>query len=88
MELPDLWPGIVFRTFARREAPAGVDYETYDENMRRSLGLTDRIMAEDLSIAEEIGAVRQSYAYEGNIYNTLECRITAFHEQVRRYLEG
>ena len=22
MELPDLWPGIVFRTFARREAPA------------------------------------------------------------------
>ena len=71
---------------ARREAPEGVDYETYDSNMRRSLGLTDRIMAEDLGIAAEIGAVRDSFAAEGNIYNSLECRITAFHREIEKYL--
>ena len=43
-------------------------------------------MAEDLGIAAEIGATRESFAYRENIYNTLECRITAFHRQVDAYL--
>ena len=71
---------------ARHLAPAGVDYAKYDAEMARSLGLTDRIMAEDLFISEEIGRNRASFAYAGNIYNTLECRITAFHQEIEKYL--
>jgi hypothetical protein len=71
---------------ARREAPEGVDYAKFDADMERSLGLTDRIMAEDLFISDQIGVNRDSFGYRGNIYNTLECRITAFHRQIEKYL--
>ena len=73
-------------TVARKQAPPGVDYEKYDAEMTRSLGLTDRIMAEDLFISEEIGANRDSFAYTRNIFNTLECRLTAFHQEIEKYL--
>jgi phenylpropionate dioxygenase-like ring-hydroxylating dioxygenase large terminal subunit len=71
---------------ARREAPEGVDYAKFDADTKRSLGLTDRIMAEDLFISNQIGVNRDSFGYQGNIYNTLECRITAFHQEIEKYL--
>jgi choline monooxygenase len=70
----------------RKTAPKGMDYETWDKNVARSHGLMDRIMAEDLHISNEIGATKHSFANEGNLYNTLECRLTDFHRQVEKYL--
>ena len=71
---------------ARKTAPEGIDYETWDKSVERSIGLMDRIMEEDLSIAAEIGASKHSFGYLKNIYNTLECRITAFHRQVDQFI--
>ncbi len=70
----------------RSKAPAGMDYEKWDASVARSQGLMDRIMAEDLAISNEIGATRDSFANEGNLYNTHECRITHFHQQLDKYL--
>ena len=66
--------------------PEGVDPEAYDAEITRGLGYTDRIMGEDLAISEEIAASRRSFGYTGNVYNTLECRITAFHREIEKYL--
>lgn len=71
---------------ARKTAPPGMEYEAWDESVERSIGLMDRIMEEDLSIAAEIGASKHSFGYSRNIYNTLECRISAFHRQVERFI--
>jgi len=70
----------------RKTAPRGLDYETWDAQVARSHGLMDRIMHEDLGIANEIGTTRHSFANEGNLYNRMECRLTDFHRQVNRYL--
>ena len=46
----------------------------------------DRIMDEDLGIAREIAVTRHSFGHRTNIYNTLECRISAFHRQVEEFI--
>jgi nitrite reductase/ring-hydroxylating ferredoxin subunit len=71
---------------ARKTPPEGVEYATWNASIESSRGVMDRIMREDLEISAEIGATKHSYANEGNLYNTLECRITAFHQQIERYL--
>ena len=71
---------------ARTTPPGGMTAEAWEKSVKSSIGLMDRIMGEDLGIAAEIGATRESFAYRENIYNTLECRITAFHRQVDAYL--
>jgi choline monooxygenase len=70
----------------RKTAPKGVDYETWDKSVARSHGLMDRIMAEDLNISNEIAATKYSYANEGNLYSTYECRLTDFHRQLEKFL--
>lgn len=72
---------------ARREAPEGVGQTEWERSVESSIGLMDRIMGEDLGIAGEIAANRHSFAYQRNLYNTLECRIGAFHRQVDAWLE-
>ena len=82
----------VHRTFCRghvvgrKTPPGGMDPEAWDASIESSRGVMDRIMAEDLEISAEIGATKHSYANEGNLYNSLECRITAFHQQIEKYL--
>ena len=71
---------------ASKTPPKGLTAEAWEKSVKSSIGLMDRIMAEDLGIAAEIGATRESFAYRENIYSTLECRITAFHRQVDAYL--
>jgi hypothetical protein len=70
----------------RKTPPAGLDYEKWDQQVARSHGLMDRIMAEDLEISNEISVTRDSFANEGNLYNQLECRLTDFHQQIEKYL--
>jgi len=71
---------------ARKNPPEGVAQEKWDRGVQTSIDLMDRIMSEDLAIAAEIGRNRDSFGYRENLYNTLECRLTAFHEQLDRYL--
>ena len=71
---------------ARRTAPEGVPQDAWDRSVETSIGVMDRIMGEDLKIASEISRNRESVGYRGNLYNTLECRLTAFHENVERYI--
>jgi len=71
---------------ARKSPPKGVTHEKWEQSVESGLGLMDRIMGEDIAIAEEIGAAQQSFGYTGNVYNDLECRITAFHEEIEKYL--
>ena len=71
---------------ARRTAPEGVGQDAWDRSVETSIGVMDRIMGEDLEIASEISRNRESVGYRENLYNTLECRLTAFHENVERYI--
>ncbi len=71
---------------ARKTAPEGMDYETWDESVKTSMGVMDLIMADDLSVAAEIDAMKHSFGLSKNLYNTLECRISAFHRQVEKFI--
>lgn len=71
---------------ARAEPPEGVSAEKWEASVASSVQFMDRIMSEDLAIAAEIAANRHSFGYERNLYNTLECRLTAFHQQLERFL--
>ena len=61
---------------ARKTAPEGVDYQKWDARVASSIGYMDRIVEEDLAIAAEIGAAKDSFGNRGNLYSTLECRIS------------
>lgn len=71
---------------ARQTPPEGLSAEKWEKSVQTSLELMDRIMDEDLSIAAEIGATKHSFGHRTNIYNTLECRIGAFHRQVEKFI--
>lgn len=73
---------------ARKTPPEGVDQAAWDRSVETSIGVMDRIMGEDLTIASEIARNRDSFGYHENLYSTLECRLSDFHEQVDRYLAG
>lgn len=71
---------------ARKSPPDGTTAAQWRKNVSTSLELMDRIMGEDLEIAATIARNRHSFGYHGNLYSSLECRLTAFHEQVNAYL--
>jgi choline monooxygenase len=70
----------------RKTPPKGVDAAVWDKSVARSHGLMDRIMAEDLQISNEVGVTRDSFANQGNLYSTHECRLTHFHQQIEAFL--
>jgi phenylpropionate dioxygenase-like ring-hydroxylating dioxygenase large terminal subunit len=67
---------------ARKTPPKGMDPEKWDASVASSLCYMDEIVDEDRHVAGEIGAVRHSFGYQGNLYNRLECRITEFHREL------
>lgn len=67
---------------AKKTAPKGMEQERWERGIQASLGYMDSIVGEDLHIAKEIGAVKHSFGYQGNLYNTLECRLTEFHREI------
>jgi len=71
---------------ARKTAPEGMNLEAWEKAVESSIGLMDRIMNEDLGIAREIAVTRHSFGHRTNIYNTLECRISAFHRQIEEFV--
>ncbi|MBJ22724.1 MAG: hypothetical protein CL933_25210 [Deltaproteobacteria bacterium] len=71
---------------ARKTAPEGTDAATWDRSVESSFGVMDRIMEEDLSIAAEVDAMKHSFGYSKNIYNRLECRISAFHRLIDQFV--
>ena len=71
---------------ASRTPPEGIPYEKWDAGVASCLGYMDRIVEEDRQIAGEIGAVRNSFGYQGNLYNRLECRLSAFHRELEARL--
>jgi phenylpropionate dioxygenase-like ring-hydroxylating dioxygenase large terminal subunit len=73
---------------ARKTAPKGGNYEEWDASVAASIGFMDQIVDEDRHIAAQIGSVRNSFGYQGNLYNTHECRITEFHREVEARLSS
>lgn len=67
---------------ASQTPPRGIPCEKWDASVASSIGYMDEIVGEDVHIAGEIGAARHSFGNRGNLYNTLECRITAFHREI------
>ena len=72
----------------RSTPPEGLTAERWERRVKGNIPAMDEIVAEDLAIAAEIGATRHSFGYAGNLYNTHECRIVAFHRELEARIQA
>ncbi len=71
---------------SRREAPEGFSDEKWEAFNTGGVDHFRRVTREDIHISTEVGRTMSSYGYRQNLFNEVECRITAFHSVVERFL--